>query len=1060
MNYQTSENYANNISSSQRLLIALQQAKTQLQAVEYQKHEPIAIIGIGCRFPSQVNNAEAYWHLLQAGVDAITAIPTDRWDINSFYDPNPDTPGKMYTKYGGFLERVDGFEPKFFNISPREAIAIDPQQRLLLEVSWEALENAGQAKEQLEGSKTGIFIGVSSQDYSQLTINSGDFTRIDPHSSLGNARSIAAGRLAYIFGFQGTCLQLDTSCSSSLMAVHLACQSLRAQESNLALAGGVNLILSPETTIGLCKLKALSTDGHCKTFDAAADGYARGEGCGIVVLKRLSDAIADRDNILAVIRGSAANHDGRSNGMTAPNGSAQEALIRKALENAKVKPNEIQYIEAHGTGTALGDPIEVFALEKVLCQGRSKDNPLMIGSVKTNIGHLEAAAGIASLIKVVLSLQHQQIPPHLHFHKPNPYIPWDRLPIVVPRELTPWSTQGQRLAGVSAFGMSGTNVHLIVEEAVEIEPVYLKAERPLHLLCLTARTEKALDTLADLYQNYIQSNPQVALGNFCFTANIGRSHFEYRLAVVAESSGQLAEKLGVFITKTDTTGLLQGQVNSKNSPKIAWLFTGQGSHYIGMGRQLYEQAPTFCQTIDLCNDILRSYLEIPLLEILYPTTDENPLLNQTAYTQPALFAIEYALAQLWRSWGIKPDVVMGHSLGEYVAACVAGIFSLEDGLKLIAHRGRLMQQLASGGEMVSVNASLETVNQLIAPYTQKVAIAALNGPESIVISGESQAIGMLLNNLESQAIKTKVLQVSHAFHSPLMSPMLAEFEVVANQITYHQPQIPLISNVTGTRADDSITTAAYWVNHVRQPVKFAQSIETLHQQGYEVFLEIGPKPILLGMGSQCLPSGVGVWLPSLRQGDEWQQMLHSLAELYVRGVQVDWLEFDKDYARSKVILPTYPFQRERYWIQTKELTVNSLGNGHQKSQSREHPLLGYRLNNLAHFPNTHIWEMDVDQQYLSYLQEYRVSGSLLMPHTGYIEIGLAAAQTSLGETDLITDLKIHLPLFLSEQGNQKIQVVLSQNSENLSQVCVYSCQNNQKSMPHIWNLHFTASIPH
>ncbi|MBD2534125.1 aminotransferase class III-fold pyridoxal phosphate-dependent enzyme, partial [Nostoc flagelliforme FACHB-838] len=917
MTYYTAENHPEQLSSSQRLLIALKEAKTQLEAAEYQKHEPVAIIGTGCRFPGGANNIEAYWHLLQTGLDAITAIPDDRWDINTFYDRNPETPGKMYTKYGAFLEGVDGFEPKFFNISPREAIAIDPQQRLLLEVSWEALENAGLATQQLQGSKTGIFIGIGSEDYSQLTINSGDFTRIDPHSSLGNARSIAAGRLAYIFGFQGPCLQLDTSCSSSLLAVHLACQSLRAKESNLALAGGVNLILSPETSIGLCKLKALSVDGHCKTFDAAADGYGRGEGCGIIVLKRLSDAIADRDNILAVIRGSAVNHDGRSNGMTAPNGSAQEALIREALENAKVEPNQVQYVEAHGTGTPLGDPIEVFALEKVLCQGRSEDNPLTIGSVKTNIGHLEAAAGIASLIKVVLSLQHQQIPPHLHFHKPNPYIPWERLPIVVPRQLIPWSTQEPRLAGVSAFGMSGTNVHLILEEAPKIEPVYLEAERPFHLLCLSARSEKALHTLAGLYQSYIQSHPQIALGDFCFTANTGRSHFEYRLAVVAESTKQMAEKLAGFITKTDTTGLVRGQIDSINRPKIAWLFTGQGSQYIGMGHQLYETQPTFRQAIDRCDQILSSHLEKPLLEILYPGNNESYLLNETAYTQPAIFSLEYALAELWRSWGITPDLVMGHSAGEYVAACVAGVFSLEDGLKLIVHRSQLMQSLPSNGAMVVVFADADIVNKTLAEYHRKIHLAAINGVQNIVISGEKEAVESAVEQFKSQGITVQYLQVSHAFHSPQMEPILDEFERQARQVQFQTPHIGLISNLTGQIfLAEEIPDANYWRCHLRQTVQFATGINTLHNLGCNIFLEIGPRPTLISMGKRCLGQAKHSWIPSLQpEQEDWQVLLNSLGKLAVLGVEINWTECDRHYQRRRLSLPTYPFERQRYWYE-------------------------------------------------------------------------------------------------------------------------------------------------
>jgi malonyl CoA-acyl carrier protein transacylase len=904
--------------SIQALADYLEQATPLLESSTFVSNpqtatEAVAIIGKGCRFP-KANNPQAFWSLLRSGDDAITEVPVSRWGSDN--------------GWGGFLEQVDQFDPQFFGISPREASNIDPQQRLLLEVSWEALENAGLAAERLVGSRGGVFIGISTGDYAKLN---GNLLNTEAYYGTGNALSIAANRLSYFLDWHGPSWAVDTACSSSLVAVHQACQSLLLGECHLALAGGVNLMLSPQLTLTFSEAQMIAADGRCKTFDAEADGYVRSEGCGVVVLKRLSDALADEDNIQAIIRGSAVNQDGLTNGLTAPNGNSQQEVICLALAKAGVKPNQISYVETHGTGTNLGDPIEVNSLKAVLMEGRELNQPCWIGSIKTNIGHLEAAAGIAGLIKVVLSLEHKEIPPHLHLKQLNPYIKITNTPIQIPTKLQPWqAVKEKRLAGVSSFGFGGTNAHIILEEAPESANSYQLPvtsdeetdERPLHLLTLSAKTENALLELVSHYQSHLKTHSELAISDICFSANTGRSHFNHRLAIVAESTEQLREQLKAFGTRTACIELVRSQVTERKRPKIAFLFTGQGSQYVNMGRQLYKTQPVFRQTLDQCEQILQSHLEKPLLEVFYPGDSQelnSSVIDQTAYTQPVLFAIEYALAQLWQSWGIKPDVVMGHSVGEYVAACVAGIFSLEDGLKLIAHRGRLMQQLASGGEMVAVMASLEKVNQLIAPYTEKVAIAAINGPESVVISGESEAIGTLLKSLESLRIKTKVLQVSHAFHSPLMEPMLVEFEAVANEITYNQPLTPLISNVTGTIAGDSITTASYWVNHVRQPVKFAQSMETLHQEGYEVFLEIGPLPILLGMGRQCLPSGVGVWLPSLRSGQEdWQLLLHSLGELYVQGVKVDWLGFDKDYARSKVVLPTYPFQRQRYWIDKKE----------------------------------------------------------------------------------------------------------------------------------------------
>ncbi len=884
--------------------------------------EPIAIIGIGCRFPGAKTPLD-FWHILRNGIDAITEVPADRWDIDAFYHPETVRPGKMNTRWGGFLEQVDRFEPSFFGISPREAQQVDPQQRLLLEVAWEALENAGIVPESLAGSQTGVFVGSSNVDYHRLVYK--DSSRLEGHSGTGTSTSISANRLSYFLNLKGASIAIDTACSSSLVAVNLACHNLLTGDSNLCLVAGVNLILSPEINITFSQARMMAADGRCKTFDASADGYVRGEGCGVVVLKRLSDALRDGDNIQAVIKGSAINQDGLTNGLTAPNGPSQQAVIRQALEKAGIKPAQISYVETHGTGTSLGDPIEVNSLKKVLMEGRDVNQPCWIGSAKTNIGHLEAAAGIAGLIKVVLSLQNKQIPPHLHLKQLNPLIKIKNTPLQISTELQPWQALSEkRLAGVSSFGFGGTNAHVILEEAptqVKSQKSKVKSEddpeRPLHLLTLSAKTPKALEDLVSHYQNHLESHPELAIADICFTANTGRSHFKHHLGIITSDKQELADKLAQISAKEEPSGVFSGKLsNSNKSPKIAFLFTGQGSQYINMGRQLYETQPVFRRALDQCEQILQSYLDKSLLEVIYPEKELNSsLINQTAYTQPALFAIEYALAQLWQSWGIKPDVVMGHSVGEYVAATIAGVFSLEDGLKLIAHRGRLMQQLPPTGEMVAVMASLEKVNQLIAPYKQKVAIAAINGLQSIVISGAAEAIGTVKEILESEGIKTKQLQVSHAFHSPLMEPMMGSFETVANQITYNQPRMTLISNVTGTTADDSITTANYWVNHVRQPVKFAQSMETLHQEGYEVFLEIGPKPILLGMGRECLMGTKKLWLPSLRFGkSDWQQMLQSLGQLYVQGVKVDWLGFDKGYSCQKVVLPTYPWQRKSYWI--------------------------------------------------------------------------------------------------------------------------------------------------
>lgn len=905
--------------------------------------EPIAIIGIGCRFPG-ANNPEAFWQLLHNGVDAIAQVPKDRWDIDSFYNPEPGTPGKMNTRWGGFLDQVDQFEPSFFGISPREVERMDPQQRLVLEVAWEALENAGLAPDKLAGSQTGVFVAIGNYDYCRLLAQ--DLDLVNAYDGTGNTLCIAANRLSYILNLRGPSVVIETACSSSLVALHYACRSLLQGESNLCLVGGVSLMLSPEPTITYSHARMMAADGRCKTFDASADGYVRGEGCGVVVLKRLSDALRDNDNILAVVKGTAVNQDGQSNGLTAPNGPSQQVVIRQALANAGVAPAQISYVEAHGTGTSLGDPIEVKSLKAVLMQGREPDQPCWIGSVKTNIGHLEAAAGMASVIKVVLSLQHREIPPHLHLKQLNPYISLDGTTFSIPTQCQPWfASTERRLAGINAFGFGGTNCHAILEEVPshsrfsdadcnptsKTRPQEMSAtgrspvrgrqhakstERPLHLLTLSAKSEKALGELAQRYVDFLASHPEVSLADVCFTANTGRSHFDHRLAVSAESIEQLKGTLNDFVTGKLTIGLVSGQVTSKKRLQIAFLFTGQGSQYVGMGRELYDTQPVFRQTLDRCDRILRPYLKQPLLSVLYPKPGVNSPLNETAYTQPALFALEYALFQLWKSWGIEPAIVMGHSVGEYAAACVAGVFSLEDGLKLIVERARLMQALPQEGEMVAVLASESRVQEVIQPYEQELSIAAINGPQSVVISGKREAVQAALTSLKAQGVKTKKLTVSHAFHSPLMEPMLAAFERVAAEVTYSLPRIKLISNLTGELATAEIATPEYWCRHVRQPVRFAAGMETLHQQGYEVFVEIGPKPILLGMGRHCLPGGVGVWLPSLyQQQEDWLQLLQTLGLLYVRGVPVDWSAFDRDYARHRLQLPTYPFQRQRYWVE-------------------------------------------------------------------------------------------------------------------------------------------------
>jgi acyl transferase domain-containing protein/acyl carrier protein len=875
--------------------------------------EPIAVIGLGCRFPGGVKSPAEYWKLLCGAVDAITEVPYYRWNVDDFYDPDPKTPDKIYSRTGGFLGPIEDFDAHFFGISPREAASLDPQQRLLLETSWEAIEYAQLSADELFGSETGVFLGISMLDHVQNLRYFGDPASTDAYYGTGNSMSGAAGRLSYTFGFRGPCMAIETACSSSLVAVHLACRSLLNRECETALAAGVNMILNPGASIVFSRARMLSPDGRCKTFSDSADGYGRGEGCGVIILKRLSDAIANHDRILALIRGTAVNQDGPSGGLTVPNGPAQEAVIRQALKSGGVDPALVDYVEAHGTGTALGDPIELNALDKVFGKHRTQSNPLVVGTVKSNIGHLEAAAGIAGVIKLVLCLANQQIPATLHFNQPNRNVPWQELPLRVATTLQAWpANKHRRIGGVSSFGFAGTNSHLVLEEAPDLEPEPPIQELPWHLLTLSAKTGAALAELAASYEHFMATCPEEEFADACISANTGRTHFKQRMSVVASSPYEASTMLATFRAKRRQPGISTGKATD-NSNKIAFLFTGQGSQYAGMGRQLYQTQPVFRNAVDQCADILRQHIECNLVEVLYPSQESDALIHETVYTQPALFALEYALAKLWESWGIRPAAVMGHSVGEYVAACISGVFSLEDGLKLIATRGRLMQALPRNGEMVAVFAGEEQVRDAIAGFGD-VSIAAVNGPKHTVASGRSDALLAALAPLATEGVKLQKLNVSHAFHSPLMKPMLAEFGRVAAEVSYSPPGIPTISNITGEIAGQKIASPSYWMDHVMQPVQFSAGMKSLYLKGHRAFLEIGPQAVLLAMGHAVLSDDECLLLASLRQGrPDLQQVFASLGTLYTVGATVDWARFAGGKRRARVVLPSYPFQRVRHW---------------------------------------------------------------------------------------------------------------------------------------------------
>ncbi|MCP4167536.1 MAG: SDR family NAD(P)-dependent oxidoreductase, partial [Chloroflexi bacterium] len=1025
--------------------------------------EPLAIVGMACRFPGGVRTPEDFWELLYQGVDAISEVPASRWQMDRYRGKKWDSAEHAAIAYGGFIEDVEQFDPKFFRIAPREARSIDPQQRLLLELSWEALERAGINPEGLAGSNTGVFAGIFTHDYQWLQVREQRIEDYDGYFGTGTSDAVVAGRLAYFYDFHGPAVAVDTACSASLSALHLAGQSLRSGECELALVVAANLLLSPELSLTFSKAGMLAADGRCKTFDAAADGYVRGEGAGVVVLKRLSQARADGDEILALVRGSAMNHDGSSNGLTAPSGPAQEGVIREALKVAGVNAAEVSYVEAHGTGTSLGDPIEVKALSAVYGQERASDNPLLLGSVKTNIGHTEAAAGLAGLIKVVLALQHRHIPPHLHFQQPNPELDLAAIPARIPTKGEAWQENGRngRVAGLSSFGFSGTNLHVLLASAPEpvqrAKPVTgPQVEHSHQVLALSAKSEAALSALAGRYRSYLeQEQGEIQLADMCYTAAVGRSHFGHRAALVGSSAQALGVQLEALQQGRAVAGLYSAQVGTK--PKTAWLFTGQGSQYAGMGQQLYETQPSFRSTLNRCAEILDEHIEISLLEVLFGANNGGALgllldhdeaeawLKWTANTQPAFFALEYALAKLWQSWGIQPDVVMGHSVGEYVAACLAGVFSLEHALELIATRGRLMQALPSGGVMLAVMAPAERVQAFVADHSDVISIAGINGPKNTVISGEGSAVKVIAERLQEHGIHSHTLKVSHAFHSPLMQPMLAEFERVASQMDYHKPQLPIISNVTGRRAGAEIATPEYWVKHVMSPVHFAQGMATLAKENVIAFLEVGPQPLLLNMGQQCLPEHEGLWLPSLRRGQlDWQQMLSTLAQLYVSGVEVDWSGFDQDYSRRKVPLPTYPFQRRPYWIPLAPEGID------ETDLSQKYTLLG-RRQELA--PSGDIlYTQRINEQQYPWIADHRVYETTIVPGATYMVMALQATD----EAVFVRDVIFQEPLILNKNNEDyELQFLLSSKANSHQQFRVYGRTVDANGE---WNLHAQGSL--
>lgn len=872
--------------------------------------EPIAIIGIGCRFPGGANDPHSFWRLLCDKVDAITALPAERFDRAASYDPRPTAPGKIATRHGGFLDQAHEFDAAFFGISPREAARMDPQQQLLLEVAWEALEDAGQVQTKLSGSPGGVFIGMIYNDYEDLQLRRP--ADMDIYTAVGGFRSSAASRLSHAFDLQGPSLVIDTAASSSLVSVHLACQSLRSRECTLALAGGVNLMLHLDHSLGFTWANMLAPDGRCKFGDARADGFVRSEGVGLVVLKPLSLALAESDPIYAVIRGSAVNHDGRTSPLMQPSRQGQQAVLRQAYHNAGVCPGQVRYVECHGTGTPIGDLVEIQALGTVLAEGRPKDRPCIIGSVKTNIGHTEGAAGIAGLIKAALCLKHRAIPASLHVREPCPAIPWQKLPLLIQQELGPWPVDSEpALAGVSAFGLTGTNAHVVLEEAPR-RPV--REETPLpseFLLTLSAHRPAALQALGRAYQAFLAdkgSQPEPRLQDICYTASVRRNHHDHRLALTARSREELVEKLACFLQGEPGPGWSSGR--STVRPPIAFVFPGQGSQWVGMGREL-AQEPAFRDSLEQWDRAIQRYAGWSMLKELASDAAQARL-DEIDVIQPILVAVEVALAALWRSWGITPAAVVGHSLGEVAAAHVAGALSLDDAARIICRRSQFLRRTSGQGAMAVTGLTLPQAQAIVASYEKRVSIAVSNSPTSTVLAGDPATLDDILNQLQRQNVFCRRVKVDVASHSPQMDAWVAP---LVESLAGLQPQaaaMPIYSTVTGERKDD-LFDAAYWGQNLRQTVLFSAAIQHMLKDGYNTFLEISPHPILLSAIQQGMQheGQAGVALPSLRRGEgERAVMMQSLGALYTLGCSPEWTRLYPAGGQC-IGLPAYPWPRER-----------------------------------------------------------------------------------------------------------------------------------------------------
>lgn len=1011
--------------------------------------QALAIVGIGCRWPGGADTPQRFWELLCEGRDAITEVPPARFDVEAIFDEDPSVPGKLYSRWGGFLEQVDRFDADFFGIAPREAKRMDPQHRLLLEVVWEALEDGGQVPERLAGSSTGVFVGIASHDYSDLHMAAGRPQSFDAHVNIGNGLCVAANRLSYVLDLRGPSIALDTACSSSLTALHLARRSLAAGDCRAAIVAGVNVLLAPQVTIGFCKASMIARGGRCRAFDAGAEGYVRSEGAGAVVLKPLAAARADGDPIYAVVRGTAVNEDGRTTGISLPSADAQERLMREALREAEVDPAEVHYVEAHGTGTAAGDPIEADALGRVYGRAEGRERDLVIGSAKTNVGHVEAGAGMVGLVKASLMLRHRQVPASLHFERPNPDIPFDQLRLRVPTALEAWpEAPGPAFIGVSASGFGGANAHVILEEPPVSRRPPDEAGSRAHLLALSARHPEALQEAAERTRDLLRGEAPPAPRDLCYTAATRRSHHDRRLAVVGSDVSELADALDGFLAGEPGPEVAHGRAVRGRVPKLAFTFAGMGPQWWAMGRQLLEEEPVFREAIEACDRSLRPVSGWSLLEEL--TADEEASrLSETRVVQVVNCALQIALAALWRSWGVVPDAVVGHSAGEMAAAHVAGALSLHDALRIAYHRGMLLHRASGAGTMLAAGVGEQEAAALLAPYAGRASLAAINSPNAVTFSGETEALREVARELERRERFCRFLATDVPYHSPLVEGVREELLEALADVEPQPARIPMLSAVTGTWLGDAPLDAAYWWRNIREPVRFAPCVEALLDEGYDLFCEISPHPALAhyvseGLGARGTDGDV---VPSLRRhADERSTMLRALARLHVRGVPIDWSAVHPE--GSVVTLPSYPWQRERHWFEDDEPDAPKWSA--RGGVETGHPLLGRRLP--APRPT---WEVSLNRAEHAFLEAHVVQGAVLFPGAGYLEMAAAAGRELWpGETVVLEDVRFRQMLF---PGSPPHGVLQLQHQPSDGRTEIHALQGDDGTD---WTLHATARVRH